>query len=195
MHTMSNCLHPYGPQQARLLCPWDSRQEYLTGLLCPSPGDLPYPGIGPTSLTSTCIGRWVLYHEHHLGSPWDIWFSLINNNLLMFRLPKTFEKFLLPKFRTFGVFLQNFVSKPLYNLASPLTSLEQFSQGHLGHHGHLGCRLLGLQWKSSVVSSSLQPHGRYSLWNSLGQNTGVGSLSLLKGIFPTEGSNPGHPHC
>ena len=82
-----------------------SRQEYLTGLLCPSPGDLPNPGIGPTSLTSTCIGRWVLYHEHHLGSPWDIWFSLINNNLLMFRLPKTFEKFLLQKFKTFGVFL------------------------------------------------------------------------------------------
>ena len=29
--------------------------------------------------------------------------------------------------------------------------------------------------------------------NSLGQNTGVGSLSLLQGIFPTQGSNPG-PH-
>ena len=28
-----------------------------------------------------------------------------------------------------------------------------------------------------------------------GQNTGVGSLSLLKGNFPTQGSNPGHPHC
>ena len=32
-------------------------------------------------------------------------------------------------------------------------------------------------------------------WNSLGQNTGVGSLSLLQGIFPTQGSNPGLPHC
>ena len=32
-------------------------------------------------------------------------------------------------------------------------------------------------------------------WNSLGQNTGVGSLSLLQGIFPTQGSNPGHSHC
>ena len=30
-----------------------------------------------------------------------------------------------------------------------------------------------------------------SPWNSLGQNTGVGSLSLLQGIFPTQGSNPG----
>ena len=32
-------------------------------------------------------------------------------------------------------------------------------------------------------------------WNSPGQNTGVGSLSLLQGIFPTQGSNPGLPHC
>ena len=31
----------------------------------------------------------------------------------------------------------------------------------------------------------------YSPWNSPGQNTEVGSLSLLQGIFPTQGSNPG----
>ena len=47
----------------------------------------------------------------------------------------------------------------------------------------------------SVMSHSLRPHGLYSPWNSLGQNTGVGSLSLLQGIFPTQGSNPGLPHC
>ena len=47
----------------------------------------------------------------------------------------------------------------------------------------------------SVVSSSLQPHGLYSPWNSPGQNTGVSSLSLLQRIFPTQGSNPGLPHC
>ena len=35
----------------------------------------------------------------------------------------------------------------------------------------------------------------YSSWNSPGQNTGVGSLSLLQGIFPTQGLNPGLPHC
>ena len=35
----------------------------------------------------------------------------------------------------------------------------------------------------SVVSDSLRPHGLYSPWNSPGQNTGVGSLSLLQGIF------------
>ena len=47
----------------------------------------------------------------------------------------------------------------------------------------------------SVMSDSLRPHGLYSPWNSPGQNTGVGSLSLLQGIFPTQGSNPGLPHC
>ena len=47
----------------------------------------------------------------------------------------------------------------------------------------------------SVVSDSLWPPGLYSLWNSQGQNTGVGSLSLLQGIFPTQGSNPSLLHC
>ena len=46
-----------------------------------------------------------------------------------------------------------------------------------------------------VVSNSLRPHGLYSSWNSLGQNTGVGNLSLLQGIFPTQGSNPDLQHC
>ena len=35
----------------------------------------------------------------------------------------------------------------------------------------------------------------YSPWNSPGQNTGVGSLFLLQGIFPTQGSNSGLLHC
>ena len=44
------------------------------------------------------------------------------------------------------------------------------------------------------MSDSLQPHGLYSPWNSPGQNTGMGSLSLLQGIFPIQGSNPGLLH-
>ena len=46
----------------------------------------------------------------------------------------------------------------------------------------------------SAVYDSLQTHG-LSPRNSPGKNTGVGSLSLLQGIFPTQGSNPGLPHC
>ena len=47
----------------------------------------------------------------------------------------------------------------------------------------------------SVMSNSLQPHGLYNPWNSPGQNTGVGSLSLLQGIFSIQGYNTGLPHC
>ena len=35
----------------------------------------------------------------------------------------------------------------------------------------------------------------YSPWNSPGQNTGVGSHSLLQGTFTTQWSNPGLLHC
>ena len=50
----------------------------------------------------------------------------------------------------------------------------------------------------SVVSDSLQPHGLQPtslLWDSPGKNTGVGSHSLLQGIFPTQGLNPGVLDC
>ena len=46
-----------------------------------------------------------------------------------------------------------------------------------------------------VVSDSLWSHGLYSPRTSLGQNTGVDSLSLLQGIFSTQGLIPGLPHC
>ena len=49
--------------------------------------------------------------------------------------------------------------------------------------------------KVTQSSPTLLPHGLYSPWNSPGQNTGMGSLSLLQRIFPIQGSNPGLPHC
>ena len=49
------------------------------------------------------------------------------------------------------------------------------------------------KWKSLSCVHALWPHG--SPWNFPGQNTGVGSLSLLQGTFPTQGSNPGLSHC
>ena len=59
-------------------------------------------------------------------------------------------------------------------------------------------RIQHLMWKvkakvAQFVSDSSLPHGLYSSWNSPNQNTGVGSLSLLQGIFPTQGLNPGLP--
>ena len=46
-----------------------------------------------------------------------------------------------------------------------------------------------------VLSDSFRPHQLYSPGNSPGQNTRVGSLSLLQGIFPTQGVNPVLLHC
>ena len=43
------------------------------------------------------------------------------------------------------------------------------------------------------MSECLWPRGLCSPWNSPGQNTGVGSLSLLQGICPTHGSKPRSP--
>ena len=53
----------------------------------------------------------------------------------------------------------------------------------------------GVKVKVAPLSDSLRPHGLYSPWNSPGQNARVGSLSLLRGIFPTQGSNPGLLRC
>ena len=50
------------------------------------------------------------------------------------------------------------------------------------------------EWKSlSRVQLFVTP--MECRWNSPGQNTGVGSCSLLQGIFPTQWSNSGLPHC
>ena len=72
-------------------------------------------------------------------------------------------------------------------------SLDEWSH----HHDYLGCEDLfcTVLCIHSVMSSCLWSHGLYSSWNSLGQNTGVGSWSLLQGFFPTQASNPGLPHC
>ena len=53
------------------------------------------------------------------------------------------------------------------------------------------------KWKWKLLSHVrlFATHGLYSPWNSPGQNTGVGSLFLLQGSFPTQGLNPGLPHC
>ena len=58
--------------------------------------------------------------------------------------------------------------------------------------------LFGVKWKMKVTQlcpTLCDPHGLYSPWNSPGQNTGVGSPSLLQEIFPTQESNLGLPHC
>ena len=51
----------------------------------------------------------------------------------------------------------------------------------------------GWKWKSVTCVRLFAT--LYSPWNSSGLNIGVDSLSLLQGIFPTQGSNIGLLHC
>ena len=54
-----------------------SKQHYQSGLPCPPLGDLP----------NLCFGRWVLYHQRHLGSPIHHYASYFNS-LKMLKLSK-----------------------------------------------------------------------------------------------------------
>ena len=54
-------------------------------------------------------------------------------------------------------------------------------------------KMITWKWKSfSCVWVFVTP---CNPWSSPDLNTGVGNLSLLQGVFPTQGLNPGLPHC
>ena len=67
----------------RILCPWDcpSKNIGVDSGRPPPPGDLPDPVMRPVSHV-TLIGRWVLYHQRHLGS--------LGNRLYYLESNKTF---------------------------------------------------------------------------------------------------------
>ena len=74
----------------------------------------------------------------------------------------------------------------------PLKCLVSFSS----MTGSLNLFSATWKWKVKVaqfVSNSLRPHGLYSPWNSPGQNTRVGSFSLLQGNLPNPGIKPRSP--
>ena len=60
-------------------------------------------------------------------------------------------------------------------------------------HFQIACE--GVIESHSDMSNCLWPHGLYRPWNFPGQNTGMDSLSLLQGIFPTRGSNKSLLNC
>ena len=89
------------------------------------------------------------------------------------------------------------------------TDVKYIVPEYLAHHTPgplIGCLIVLIMLcavlSHSVVSDSLQPHGlHYSppgscvQGDSLGKNTGVGCHVFLRGFYPTQGLNPGLPHC
>ena len=85
-----------------------------------------------------------------------------------------------------------------------ISTLSHRSNGY-GQPQEISVFVLGVAfrggWDKEIKSWSLKGkenmnyivYGLYSQWNSPSQNTGVGSCSLLHGIFPTQESNLGLP--
>ena len=57
-------------------------------------------------------------------------------------------------------------------------------------------KCLVAQWCLTLCDPmDCSPPGSHVHGGSPGKNTGVSCHALLQGIFPTQGSNPGLPHC
>ena len=138
-----------------------SRQKYWSGLPFPSLGDLPIPGIEPTSLY---LLHWqgVLYH-------WATWDPFVS-------LGRFIPRYL--------IFYDAVVNGTVSLISLSDSSLLVYrNETDFLYINFISCEKWN--WSHSVVSDSLWPHGLYSSWNSPGQNTGVGCFSILQQIFPT----------
>ena len=89
--------------------------------------------------------------------------------------------------------------KQLAKIKCPLINLQMFIYAQK----YANRSKKGFLWMKVVVAQlglTLRPYGLWPArllcpWNSSGKNTGVGCHSLLQGIFPNQGLNPGLPHC
>ena len=97
-----------------------------------------------------------------------------------------FHNFIVPNTRIMGTGMKFLIVHGIINNKKKMNK---------GWYGEALFHKVKLSESPSVVSDSLWPHGLYSPWNSPGQNTGVGSCSLLQEIFPTQGLNLGLLHC
>ena len=84
---------------------------------------------------------------------------------------------------------------------SSLRFLSSYSKSHKKTEKNLN--IFHIKVKVEVAQSCLtlcdpmvcSSSGSSVHMDSLGKNTGVGCHAVLQGIFPTQGSNQGFPHC
>ena len=161
---------------------------------------------------------------HRVSLHWTIIYTCANTEEFVFMRAKSLQScstlcdpmdFSLPGSSVHGIpqaRILKWVAMPSSRVSSGYPGSMQWLDLHLLCllHWQVGASLLVPPGKSteeflsvvshSLVSNSLRPHvlGPASLlypWNSVGKNSRMGSCSLLQGIFWTQGSNPGLPHC
>ena len=152
-----------------------SRQEYWSGLPFPSPGDLSNLGI------ELCLLHWQTYSLllSHLGNP-------LEKNDSPEKYSKHLEKINISNLCSFVCFgFKASQHKPCATRShSAFLTLLQPAMCLVAQL----CLTLCDPTDCSPPGSSV--HG-----DSPGKKTGVGCHALLQRIFPTQGSNPGLPHC
>ena len=150
------------------------RREYWSGLTFPPPGDLPNSGMEPASPTRQESHRWATskapvkwWHKYKLAtwqtgipkgkksqeSTWNSWLRLGGQHSF-------------PWENAMLIWLRSGNHRVML-IRERRAFLEEESESKI----------------DSVVPNSLRLRDLYSPWNSPGQNTGVGSLSLLQGSF------------
>ena len=168
--------------------PWDC------GYLTPSNTKSPPPPLSWSFLRPSPPPRLVLW-----TSPWCARHAQVLS--AGFAHPGEWRLFPLTHFlSTAHQLLIAFSAKVLFATAHHPDGLNMRIRGYLRRAHSTGPRTqkaLHPETRESEHCSvvSLRPHGLHSPWNSPGRNTGVGSLSLLQGFCPTQGSSPGLPHC
>ena len=87
-----------------------------------------------------------------------------------------------------------------------MSPTKSVNKGYCGYYSHTTMHPEGIQdrekrvlvldsWNWKLLCCVWVFAIPYNPWNSPGRNTGVGSLSLLQRIFPTQGLNLGLPYC
>ena len=198
------------------------RQEYQSELPCPTPRDLPDPGIqnllhkqvdssplvppGKPMETARKLGSkevknpliiCYIFVRHGVAFYMPLFLPNVQNVLSCSVVSDSLGPHGLQRSRLLCPW--NFTGENnrvgCYSLLQRSLMIQgQIQSLHLVHQ-QVDYLPLVLPESHSVVSVSLRPHGMYSPWDSPGQNTRVGSCSLLQEIFPAQGLNPGLPLC
>ena len=135
----------------------------------------------------SCINRWILYHWSHQESQNNSWMitQLIGGRTRI----QTLALYIASVTPTY-----DFCSRqPAWFVSTTHVGLE--SESEVAQSCPTLCDPMDCSLPGSSVHGIFQARVLLCPWDFPGKSTGVDCHFLLQGIFPTQGFNPGLPHC
>ena len=155
------------------------RQEHWSGSPFPSPRDLSYAGIEPASLEFPLLAGGFFT----TSAMWEDLFLLFSWTYMWV------DGLMGRRWEEGGL-----VESPERNkLIAPVHQVCLIYNIITSQHPVLCC--VTQPCLTLCDPKNCSPPGSSVHGDSPGKNTGVGCYALLQGVFPTQGSNPGLPHC